>query len=409
MKLFTKSFFDLTLIDIRELVTNQINETRNLEFKLELNHKERKEFLADITAFANTDGGIIFYGIEEDKDEKNKNTGRAGVLKGIKLETNQEILIRSLEQIIRDGTDPMLTEIQCRIFNIGETDILAIGIKKSFGKIHMVTYDGMNKFFKRSNTGKFQMDYNEIRSSFTDFSKLKHNILEFRDNRIKQIKNPQLISLTGQIFKGNTFLHCIPMESFKQNVIDFTKIKIISEEILTTGLKTSWGIISMYNYEGYLVKNNPEYGNDSYNQFFRDGSIEYCSNFIHQTPNRKEINLLDLDSMENWIVNCLFNSFEYYRKYNITSPFFILISVCETSTVHLYRDVNYKTSSMSLERNEYKLPEIILDSMHNKLEIYNLVQPVLDILYQSVNIKNNPFYSKKITQYSQNNHDFDLK
>ena len=64
--------------DISRLVTNQIQETKALDYKKELKlsqDKDKKEFLFDITSMFNTDGGCLIYGIEERKDEKGQNTG----------------------------------------------------------------------------------------------------------------------------------------------------------------------------------------------------------------------------------------------------------------------------------------------------------------------------------------------
>ena len=54
---------------LNALVTNGVPESRSLEFKAKLvwgTESERKEFLADVSAFANAGGGDLVLGIEED-------------------------------------------------------------------------------------------------------------------------------------------------------------------------------------------------------------------------------------------------------------------------------------------------------------------------------------------------------
>jgi len=66
---------DKTIIE--SLFSNQVRENRTLDYKelLPANGRDdRKEFLADITAFANAAGGDIVFGITE-KRQNNRPTG----------------------------------------------------------------------------------------------------------------------------------------------------------------------------------------------------------------------------------------------------------------------------------------------------------------------------------------------
>jgi len=60
---------------LNALVTNGVLESRSLEFKAKLvwgTESERKEFLADVSAFANGGGGDLVLGIEEDNGAASK-------------------------------------------------------------------------------------------------------------------------------------------------------------------------------------------------------------------------------------------------------------------------------------------------------------------------------------------------
>lgn len=67
--LFAKRFEDLTWTDIEDLVASGAAEDRNLDYKRELPNltKDPKSFLTDIAAFANGGGGVLVYGVEEDR------------------------------------------------------------------------------------------------------------------------------------------------------------------------------------------------------------------------------------------------------------------------------------------------------------------------------------------------------
>jgi predicted HTH transcriptional regulator len=78
VRILGKLLHNATLDDLRTLVANQIPESPILEYKEALPTRsdgDRKEFLADVSAFANTSGGVIIYGIRELRDGRGRTTG----------------------------------------------------------------------------------------------------------------------------------------------------------------------------------------------------------------------------------------------------------------------------------------------------------------------------------------------
>jgi predicted HTH transcriptional regulator len=65
---FNKELNSILERDLLDLISSQTAEGRTLEYKRDLPGRadaEKKEFLADISSFANTSGGDLIYGIEE--------------------------------------------------------------------------------------------------------------------------------------------------------------------------------------------------------------------------------------------------------------------------------------------------------------------------------------------------------
>ena len=61
-----KEIENITEERINSFKDNQVAEDKHLEYKLILpseKYDDKKEFLADVSSFANADGGVIFYGI----------------------------------------------------------------------------------------------------------------------------------------------------------------------------------------------------------------------------------------------------------------------------------------------------------------------------------------------------------
>src|SRR5665647_731735 len=97
------NYNSITFQDIERLVSNKIPESRTLDYKRDLNIEkgdDRKDFLYDISSFANTDGGTIIFGVSECKDSSGQNTGIPDVIFGLNLE-NSDKLIQKIEDLIK--------------------------------------------------------------------------------------------------------------------------------------------------------------------------------------------------------------------------------------------------------------------------------------------------------------------
>lgn len=99
-----KDLDSVTTNDLMELKSNGVHESKFLEYKKELKlikDSDKKEFLADISSFANTSGGDIIYGISE-------LSGIPSTLEGIHID-NLDTLKQQIENIIRDGLEPRIS------------------------------------------------------------------------------------------------------------------------------------------------------------------------------------------------------------------------------------------------------------------------------------------------------------
>ena len=85
--MFDKELSAINAADIQALITNQVPEDRRLDYKEQYSiqtDQEKKEFLADVSAFANTNGGHIIFGIQEQRDQTtNKPTGIPNAAPGL--------------------------------------------------------------------------------------------------------------------------------------------------------------------------------------------------------------------------------------------------------------------------------------------------------------------------------------
>lgn len=153
---------------LQRLVDNQVAEGRDLEFKRELpggGDEASREFLADVTAFANAQGGDIVYGL----DEAN---GAAASLPGVEVDDPDAAILR-LEGKLQTGVDPRLIGVRTKWVPLAnERGALVLRIPGSLSAPHRVTFKNGARFYGRNSRGKYELDVHDLRHAFTGSAQL---------------------------------------------------------------------------------------------------------------------------------------------------------------------------------------------------------------------------------------------
>ncbi|MFC1592991.1 helix-turn-helix domain-containing protein [Candidatus Omnitrophota bacterium] len=146
----------ITENDLQALIDNEVLECKTMEYKQALpgdSDREKKEFLADVSSFANASGGDLIYGIAEDK-----NTGKPKPLDGLEIENDDKEILR-LDHIIRTGIQPRLPSINIRAIPLENAKVaLIIRVVKSWISPHRVILGDHDKFYSRNSNGKYPLD-----------------------------------------------------------------------------------------------------------------------------------------------------------------------------------------------------------------------------------------------------------
>ena len=146
--------------DITALIKNEAEESVHLDFKaagaLSKDDKKKEEIAKDVSAFANSDGGIIIYGIEE----QNHKAAKLSYIDGNKYTKEW------LEQVIQDNVQRRIEGL--RIFPIREkgdiaNSIYVVKIPRSSNTPHM---SADKCYYKRNNFRSVKMEEYEVRDLF---------------------------------------------------------------------------------------------------------------------------------------------------------------------------------------------------------------------------------------------------
>ncbi|MDD5743074.1 MAG: ATP-binding protein [Candidatus Peribacteraceae bacterium] len=208
--MFNKPLSKIILADVQQLVEERKEkEGQHLDYKRELSGSDRdkREFLKDVTAFANSGGGYLIIGA----DEKTSTVcGTQDAVGNQKIEEwISNVLTPNIDQKVR-------YEIQLLPFEDRKT-VIVLHIPESPRKPHMVTLEAKNAYYVRHNVVIHAATHNEVREMFEMSRRSKDAVREFMEQRnllddksehFAQNENtPKLKERIGEDMKTPLLLH----------------------------------------------------------------------------------------------------------------------------------------------------------------------------------------------------------
>jgi len=202
-----------TELEINQYLANYVEESTYLEFKhgnaLIMNERGKDEIAKDVSAFANADGGILIYGIEE---RRHKAFALATFDGNIFTKEWLELVMTS--RIRRPIPDVIIDPI--RIANDINKSIYVVRIPKSY---HAPHYTLDHHFFKRQNFRVREMEEYEIREAYFRMTKTLLQICE-------PIIIPQVGSTSGKKVIDYRVKISIYVENIGQTIENRYKLEI---------------------------------------------------------------------------------------------------------------------------------------------------------------------------------------
>lgn len=261
MALHDKSLKDITIDDITDLISAQVQEDATIEYKEtvpEQTGDAKREFKYDVSSFANAAGGHLILGIRE-------NGGFPVEIVGVNVD-NVDAEIRRLEEMILHGINPRIPGIGIvPVRTTEDKTVIVLRIPRSWSAPHMVSDGGTQRFYSRGATGKNLLDVEQIRSLFIGAEAIGEKIRAYRTDRLGKI----LVDQTPVVIvePARLVLHLVPVETFSAR----TEVTIKDVDRLEVG-KPIGGYFSgsWYNFDGIVVSAGNDEKSFGYLQVYRD-------------------------------------------------------------------------------------------------------------------------------------------
>lgn len=385
--MINKNIEEITRDDLQALINNAVLERKTLEYKKLLpgnSDSAKKEFLADVTSFANASGGDLIFGVIQDSK-----TGIPKALEGITVTNNDEEKTR-LDNLIRTGVQPRLPSAQIRDIPLENSKIaLIIRTQKSWISPHRVILGGHDKFYSRNSSGKYPLDVGELRIAFNLSETIIERINYFRTDRITKI----LSNETPVPFYDNPkiVLHLIPITSFNPS----QRYDIDKTTSDTTKLKPIYcqGWNDRYNLDGFLNYTwTQEKCSHSYVQFYRNGIIEAVEGLLLEPLEKDRV--IPSVAYEKELIISLNSYFSFLKALNIMLPIIIFLTMLQVKGYSMAVSKTFMyTESHKIDRDILLLPEIILENYES--EASQILKPIFDSVWNACGFQRSFNYNEQ--------------
>ncbi|MFC2093054.1 helix-turn-helix domain-containing protein, partial [Bacteroidota bacterium] len=375
-----KSINDITEEDLISLITNSVSESKKLDYKKELlgnNREDKKEFLADVSSFANALGGYIIFGIEEEG-------GIAKTINGLDaLDCDAEKL--RLENIIRDGIEPRIFGISINSLQLSNGNFLIlVFIPNSWSKPHVVNFSNHWRFYSRNSAGKYQLDYLEVKSLFFVSETTTNKIRDFIQNRISNIIAGET-PLEKELVKDSyVILHIIPINAYEsKSKYDFNDL-MNDPSILKPLHYRSYN--HRLNFDGILTYTPSDLisGEFSYLQLFRNGIIEAVNTSLLSTK-QNDVFGIPAATLRNEINSTVERVIELYKNFQIQPPFLVFLNLLGVKDYIIFATPYQMWDMRPLDRNNLFIPEALLEDYESNIN--DKLKYIYDSIWNAAGLK----------------------
>lgn len=376
MYMIPKNIDQVNEKDLQALVENSVLERKTIEYKQSLpsdSDSDKKEFLADVSSFANASGGDLIYGIIQ-----NKENGTPERLEGLDIKNPDQEILR-LENLIRNGIEPRIPSFNIRPIPLSNSRIaIIIRVNKSWISPHRVSFKGHDKFYSRGSNGKYPLNVEELRIAFTLSETLIDKIKKFRENRISAVYAGET---PVPLYDGaKIILHLIPIISF--NPAQHYDIDKIASQPGKIAPIYCMSYNCRYNLDGFLTYSaGRSEKSHSYVQLFRNGIIEAVEALMLNS--RTGELLIPSGAFEKELIISLSGYLSILQTLNVELPIFIFLTLVGVKgySMAIDRMRYFGYEPYKIDRDVLFLPEVIIESYD--VNAADVLKPCFDSVWNA--------------------------
>jgi Putative DNA-binding domain len=372
-----------TEADLQQLWDNEVAEGILIDYKRDLyggSDLEKKEFLKDVSSFANTAGGRLIIGMSEQG-------GTPNGIPGVQADLDAEI--RRYESLLRDRMEPRIPGVMMRAVGLKNgRSALVISVPRSWNPPHAVLHNHARLIFGRNSAGAHEASVDEMRAMFTMGATILERARAFQHERMKEIHDgdgsgPCPFSGEG----GRIVLHLVPFSavSSEDSLVDL-RLFYQREQLhpLWHGQNRLWG----YNADGWYSIGGT-LGPSAYVQVFRNGIIESAAGDVRTSDAGKKF--LTARTMENQIAAKVADYMAKLSEVGISPPILVLVAGVRMHGTTVAGD-HTSVAQPTLQRPELHFPAITLNDFRSREDYRRALNPIFDAIWNAAGYEGSPIH-----------------
>lgn len=377
---------------VQSLVDRNQPENKHFEFKRQLNietDKDKRKLLAILSAFANTEGGFLIYGIKEGFGDKR---GKAAEICGFSYPHSDDSLKLQIEGFIRSGVDPSLVGVEIETIPMdSDRCVIVIHVPQSRSRPHQVTFRGRRSIHARHSSGIYEPDSEELRQMIS--SSTSAEIVDSPDTAATRIRNFREERVEA-ILKGTFPANLEPGPKYIMHVVPLSAGSTRQQFDLSV-LTDPYGTRFEHNLDGIHTQTHT----GIHFQVFHNGSIEFVQDHSLSNTGNGYISVMFEASVR---ILGLPNALKWQNALGVSPPCLIMLSL-----------LNVKGSKMAVHEmkrfgflvfDEYEqgepiriehllVPEVVAETLEPNLD--SILRPAFDRIWQATGFPRSELFDEQ--------------
>lgn len=373
------SLKDLNVSALLRLKEIGLGESTTLDYKRALpdgSGQGSREFLKDVSAMANTEGGdLVFGAVEQD--------GLLIDIPGVEVSDPDAEQNRLEQMAVGDGVEPRIPGLQfARIEITKGRFVFVVRVPQSWIGPHRVSFQGGAHFYGRGATTTFAMNVQQLRDAFTAAGTRAQRMREFRQDRVRSIlgsRTPVRLTQTD-VAAPLAIVHILPVQAFAgrpQDLIQQHAQKLREFNPIGYGVADGTARVNLDGLVNYVPRQHDPPICRAYTQVFRYGCIE-------------SVRVLDLNQLseqlkmllpfEGSIRTAVIQHVALLRELGMAGPIYVGLTLANIEGCRLFFD-RYRQSAEDFDRDIIEIPEVELAANAAPDEA---LRPMFDMLWNAV-------------------------
>lgn len=370
MSITRADFSHVDANDIQSLIDAGTPEGRAIEYKSQTyggKDEDVKEFLKDISSFANSGGGHLLIGVEE----------KGGVPTAIlPLAGDIDREIARLDSMARDGLEPRI-QAQFRSIPVASGSVIVIRVAPSWAPPHRVASRKTNRIYVRGSSGAYEASMDELRGLFTAADTARTKAKLFRSSRLAEIEALNTpIDLATE--PSRIVVHIATLSAFSAAPHTLDLNAAIQHDGKLRPMRAD-SFTPTINFDGFLVHRG---GSDchGYTQLYRDGRLEavkvraVASDGSGRIPSR---------AVEEAVMTSIPGYLAALGALGFSAPFMIGVTLQNVRGARLSTTSDWEDDVSPIRVDDLELPAIYLETIGSETEIQAAIRPAFDALWNS--------------------------